>query len=41
MDSIRESGNQNVASARQLETGARSLGEVGARIQQLVARYKV
>ena len=41
MDSIRESGAQNVASARQLETGARNLGALGNQLKQLVAHYKV
>jgi len=41
MDSIRESGAQNVASARQLEDGARNLGALGGQLKQLVAHYKV
>lgn len=40
MDSIRESSTQNVASAKQLETAARNLNDVGAQLQHLVGRYK-
>jgi methyl-accepting chemotaxis protein len=40
MDSIRESSTQNVASAKQLESAARNLNDVGAQLQHLVGRYK-
>jgi methyl-accepting chemotaxis protein len=41
MESIKQATNQNVASARQLETSARNLQELGLRLKQMVAGYKV
>ena len=41
MDSIRQASAQNVASAKQLETAARNLSELGQRLKQMVDRYQV
>jgi methyl-accepting chemotaxis protein len=41
MGSIKQASTQNVASARQLEGAARSLGDLGQRLKQMVERYKV
>ncbi|HEX7952855.1 MAG TPA: CHASE3 domain-containing protein [Burkholderiales bacterium] len=41
IESIRQASTQNVASAKQLETAARNLSELGQRIKQMVGRYKV
>jgi len=41
MESIKQASTQNVASARQLETAARNLGELGHRLKQMVERYAV
>ncbi len=41
MESIKQASTQNVASAKQLETAARDLSELGQRLKQLVARYQV
>jgi methyl-accepting chemotaxis protein len=39
MENIRQAGTQNVASAKQLETAARNLNDLGQRLQQLVEGY--
>ncbi|MEO8856259.1 MAG: methyl-accepting chemotaxis protein, partial [Burkholderiaceae bacterium] len=41
MESIKQASEQNAVSAKQLETTARSLNELGQRLQQMVGRYKV
>ncbi|MHB8724039.1 MAG: methyl-accepting chemotaxis protein [Casimicrobiaceae bacterium] len=41
MESIKQASIQNVASAKQLETAARNLNELGQRLKQMVERYKV
>ena len=41
MESIKQASAQNVAGAKQLETAARNLNELGQRLKQMVARYKV
>ncbi|MDB6166328.1 MAG: methyl-accepting chemotaxis sensory transducer [Lacunisphaera sp.] len=41
MENIKQASTQNVASAKQLETAARNLSELGQRLKQLVAKYKV
>jgi methyl-accepting chemotaxis protein len=41
MESIRQASAQNVAGAKQLETAARNLSELGQRLKQMVERYKV
>jgi methyl-accepting chemotaxis protein len=41
MGSIKQASTQNVASAKQLETAARNLSDLGRQIKQLVARYQV
>jgi methyl-accepting chemotaxis protein len=41
MESIKQASTQNVASAKQLETAARNLNELGQRLKQMVERYKV
>ena len=41
MESIKQASAQNVASARQLETAARNLDDLGQRLKQIVERYKV
>jgi methyl-accepting chemotaxis protein len=41
MDSIKQASAQNVAGAKQLETAARNLNELGQRIKTMVARYQV
>lgn len=41
MESIKQASNQNVVSATQLETTARSLDELGRRLKQMVDRYTV
>jgi methyl-accepting chemotaxis protein len=40
MESIKQASAQNVASAKQLETAARNLNELGQRLKQMVERYK-
>ena len=40
MESIRQASTQNVAGARQLETAARNVSELGQRLKQMVERYK-
>lgn len=41
MESIRQTSTQNVASAKQLETAAGDLNQLGLRLKQMVERYKV
>jgi methyl-accepting chemotaxis protein len=41
MENIKQASSQNVASARQLETAARGLNDVGQQLKQLVANYAV
>jgi methyl-accepting chemotaxis protein len=41
MESIKQASAQNVASAKQLEAQARNFNELGQRLKQMVARYKV
>ncbi len=40
MESIKQTTAQNVASAKQLETSARGLNELGQKLKELVERYK-
>lgn len=40
MESIKQATVQNVASAKQMETSARNLSEVGKKLKRLVERYK-
>jgi len=39
MESIKQASSQNVASAQQLETAARSLNDLGQRLKQMVQRF--
>jgi methyl-accepting chemotaxis protein len=41
MENIKQASAQNVASAKQLETAARGLSDVGQQLRQLVANYAV
>lgn len=41
MESIKQASTQNVASAKQLEVAARNLSELGQRLRQMVAQYKL
>jgi methyl-accepting chemotaxis protein len=41
MESIKQATSQNVASAKQLETAAGNLNNLGARLKQIVKKYKV
>ena len=41
MESIKQASTQNVVSARQLETAARNLNDLGQRLKQSVAQYAV
>lgn len=41
MESIKQASTQNVASAKQLETAARNLGELGQRLKGMVQRYAI
>jgi len=41
MESIKQASAQNVAGAKQLETAARNLNELGQRLKQMVQRYQV
>jgi methyl-accepting chemotaxis protein len=41
MENIKQASTQNVASARQLETAARNLSELGHRLKQVVENYSV
>jgi methyl-accepting chemotaxis protein len=41
MDSIKQASAQNVSSATQLETTARSINELGRKLKQMVERYQV
>jgi len=41
MENIKQASTQNVASAKQLETAARNLSELGQRLKALVENYAV
>ena len=41
MESIKQASTQSVVSAKQLETAARNLNDLGQRLKQMVERYKV
>ncbi len=41
MENIKQASTQNVASAKQLETAARNLNDLGQRLKQMVERYAV
>jgi methyl-accepting chemotaxis protein len=41
MESIKQASTQNVASAKQLESAARNLSELGQKLKQMVERYQV
>ena len=41
MENIKQASTQNVASAKQLETAARNLSDLGQRLKQLVESYTV
>ena len=41
MESIKQASSQNVASAKQLETAASNLNNLGTRLKQMVEKYKV
>jgi methyl-accepting chemotaxis protein len=41
MESIKTASTQNVASTKQTETAARNIGELGRKLEKLVALYKV
>lgn len=41
MENIKMASTQNVASTKQTETAARNIGELGRKLEQLVALYKV
>lgn len=41
MESIKQASTQNVESAKQLETAAKGLSELGRQLEDLVGRYKV
>jgi methyl-accepting chemotaxis protein len=41
MESIKVASEQNVASTKQTETAARNIGELGRKLQELLALYKV
>ena len=41
MEAVKQASTQNVASAKQLETAARNLHELGQRLKQMVERYTV
>ena len=41
MESIKQASTQSVASAKQLETAARNVNDLGQRLKQMVERYKV
>jgi methyl-accepting chemotaxis protein len=41
MESIKQASTQNVASAKQLETAARNLNDLGQRLKRTVERYKL
>ena len=41
MESIKQASAQNVAGAKQLETAARNLNELGQQLKQMVERYRV
>ena len=41
MENIKQASTQNVASAKQMETAARNLNDLGQRLKQLVESYTV
>ncbi|MFA6980831.1 MAG: methyl-accepting chemotaxis protein [Ignavibacteriaceae bacterium] len=41
MENIKQASTQNVASTKQTETAAQSLNELGQKLKQLIARFKV
>lgn len=41
MESIKQASTQNVASAKQLEIAAHNLNDLGRRLKQMIARYRV
>jgi methyl-accepting chemotaxis protein len=41
MENIKTASTQNVASTKQTETAARNIGELGRKLEELVALYKV
>jgi methyl-accepting chemotaxis protein len=41
MESIKQASTQNVASAKQLESAARNVDDLGQKLKQIVERYKV
>ncbi len=41
MENIKQASSQNVASTKQTETAAQSLNELGQKLKQLIARFKV
>ena len=41
MEDIKTAGEQNLAGTKQLEESAQNLGDLGKRLQELVARYRV
>jgi methyl-accepting chemotaxis protein len=41
MDNIKQASSQNVAGTRQAEVAAQQLHELGQRLKQLAAQYKV
>jgi methyl-accepting chemotaxis protein len=41
MENIKQGTSQNVASAKQLESSARNLSDIGARLKQIVDRYQL
>jgi methyl-accepting chemotaxis protein len=41
MENIKQASGQNVAGAKQLETAARGLTELGARLKEMVGKYQV
>jgi methyl-accepting chemotaxis protein len=41
MESIKQASTQTVAGAKQLETAARNINDLGQRLKQMVERYQV
>jgi methyl-accepting chemotaxis protein len=41
MESIKTASTQNVASTKQTETAAKNIGDLGRKLTELVALYKV
>jgi methyl-accepting chemotaxis protein len=41
MENIKQASAQNVASAKQLETAARNLNDLGQRLKLMVERYRL